>query len=43
MPTFPPRGLVADFCEQVRGYRPAPLAPEVYETEDQDAPWLKNA
>jgi hypothetical protein len=32
-----------DFCEQVLGYRPAPLAPEVYETADEDAPWLKNA
>src|SRR5262249_23098148 len=32
-----------DFCEEVLGYRPAPLAPEVYETPDQDAPWLKNA
>jgi hypothetical protein len=31
-----------DFCEQVLGYRPAPLAPEVYETPDEDAPWLKN-
>jgi hypothetical protein len=32
-----------DFCESVLGYRPAPLAPEVYETPDEDAPWLKNA
>jgi hypothetical protein len=32
-----------DFCEQVLGYRPEPLAPEVYETADQDAPWLRNA
>lgn len=32
-----------DFCESVLGYRPAPLAREVYETPDQDAPWLKNA
>jgi hypothetical protein len=32
-----------DFCEQVLGYRPAPLAPEVYETPDEEAPWLKNA
>jgi hypothetical protein len=32
-----------DFCEQVLGYRPAPLAAEVYETPDEDAPWLKNA
>ena len=31
-----------DFCEQVLGYRPAPLAAEVYETPDEDAPWLKN-
>ena len=31
-----------DFCEQVLGYRPAPLAPEVYETPDEDAPWLKS-
>ncbi len=31
-----------DFCEQVLGYRPAPLAAEVYETADQDAPWLRN-
>jgi hypothetical protein len=31
-----------DFCEQVLGYRPAPLAAEVYETPDQDAPWLRN-
>jgi hypothetical protein len=27
----------------VLGYRPAPLAAEVYETADEDAPWLKNA
>jgi hypothetical protein len=32
-----------DFCEDALGYRPEPLAPEVYETPDQDAPWLKNA
>lgn len=32
-----------DFCEQVLGYRPEPLAPEVYETPDEDAPWLRNA
>ena len=32
-----------DFCEDVLGYRPEPLAPEVYETPDEDAPWLKNA
>ncbi len=32
-----------DFCEAVLGYRPAPLAAEVYETPDADAPWLKNA
>lgn len=31
-----------DFCEKVLGYRPAPLAAEVYETPDQDAPWLRN-
>jgi hypothetical protein len=31
-----------DFCEQVLGYRPEPLAPEVYETPDEEAPWLKN-
>ncbi len=31
------------FCESVLGYRPEPLAPEVYETPDQDAPWLRNA
>jgi hypothetical protein len=31
------------FCEDVLGYRPAPLAAEVYETPDEDAPWLKNA
>jgi hypothetical protein len=31
-----------DFCERVLGYRPEPLAPEVYETPDQDAPWLRN-
>lgn len=31
-----------EFCEEVLGYRPAPLAPEVYETADDDAPWLKN-
>lgn len=31
-----------DFCEGVLGYRPEPLAPEVYETPDADAPWLKN-
>jgi hypothetical protein len=32
-----------DFCEEVLGYRPAPLAPEVYETPEEDAPWLRNA
>jgi hypothetical protein len=32
-----------EFCEEVLGYRPEPLAPEVYETPDQDAPWLRNA
>jgi hypothetical protein len=32
-----------DFCETVLGYRPEPLAPEVYETPDEDAPWLRNA
>lgn len=32
-----------DFCADVLGYRPEPLAPEVYETPDADAPWLKNA
>ncbi len=32
-----------EFCEQALGYRPAPLAPEVYETPDEEAPWLKNA
>jgi len=32
-----------DFCESVLGYRPEPLAAEVYETPDADAPWLKNA
>lgn len=32
-----------EFCEQVLGYRPEPLAPEVYETPDEEAPWLKNA
>ncbi|MBM3459623.1 MAG: hypothetical protein FJX77_13965 [Armatimonadetes bacterium] len=32
-----------DFCEGVLGFRPEPLAPEVYETPDEDAPWLKNA
>jgi len=31
------------FCEEVLGYRPEPLAAEVYETPDEDAPWLKNA
>lgn len=31
-----------EFCEQVLGYRPEPLAAEVYETPDQDAPWLRN-
>ena len=31
-----------EFCEQVLGYRPEPLAPEVYETPDEEAPWLKN-
>ena len=31
------------FCEEVLGYRPEPLAAEVYETPDQDAPWLRNA
>lgn len=32
-----------DFCESVLGFRPDPLAPEVYETPDEDAPWLRNA
>jgi hypothetical protein len=32
-----------DFCQDVLGYRPEPLAPEVYATPDADAPWLKNA
>ena len=32
-----------EFCEQVLGFRPEPLAAEVYETPDEDAPWLKNA
>lgn len=31
-----------EFCEEVLGYRPEPLAAEVYETPDQDAPWLRN-
>ncbi|MCC2669627.1 MAG: hypothetical protein K0Q72_2098 [Armatimonadetes bacterium] len=31
-----------DFCEEVLGYRPEPLAAEVYETADEDAPWLRN-
>lgn len=31
-----------EFCEDVLGYRPEPLAAEVYETPDQDAPWLRN-
>lgn len=31
-----------DFCEEVLGYRPEPLAAEVYETPEADAPWLKN-
>ena len=31
-----------DFCEEVLGFRPEPLAPEVYETPDEDAPWLRN-
>lgn len=31
-----------DFCEEVLGYRPEPLAPEVYETPAEDAPWLRN-
>jgi hypothetical protein len=31
-----------DFCQQVLGYRPAPLAPEVYEIPDEEAPWLKS-
>jgi hypothetical protein len=31
-----------EFCEEVLGYRPEPLAPEVYETPDEDAPWLRN-
>jgi hypothetical protein len=31
-----------DFCEDVLGYRPEPLAPEVYETPDAEAPWLRN-
>jgi hypothetical protein len=31
-----------DFCEEVLGFRPEPLAAEVYETPDQDAPWLRN-
>lgn len=32
-----------EFCHDVLGYRPEPLATEVYETPDEDAPWLKNA
>ncbi|MFN3649020.1 MAG: hypothetical protein ACK47B_05510 [Armatimonadota bacterium] len=32
-----------ELCEDVLGYRPAPLSAEVYETADEDAPWLKNA
>ena len=32
-----------EFCQEVLGYRPAPLAAEVYATPDEDAPWLKNA
>ena len=32
-----------EFCQEVLGYRPEPLAPELYETPDEDAPWLKNA
>jgi hypothetical protein len=32
-----------EFCEQVLGYRPEPLAPEVYQAPDEEAPWLKNA
>jgi hypothetical protein len=32
-----------EFCEETLGYRPEPLAPEVYETPDEDAPWLRNA
>jgi len=31
-----------EFCQQVLGYRPEPLAAEVYETPDEDAPWLRN-
>lgn len=31
-----------DFCEAALGYRPEPLAAEVYETPDEDAPWLRN-
>jgi hypothetical protein len=31
-----------DFCEAALGYRPEPLAPEVYETPDEDAPWIRN-
>ena len=31
-----------EFCEEVLGYRPEPLAAEVYESADQDAPWLRN-
>jgi hypothetical protein len=31
-----------DFCESALGYRPEPLAAEVYETPDEDAPWLRN-
>jgi hypothetical protein len=31
-----------DFCQEVLGYRPEPLAAEVYETPDEDAPWLRN-
>jgi len=31
-----------DFCESALGYRPEPLAAEVYETADEDAPWLRN-
>ncbi len=31
-----------EFCQDVLGFRPEPLGPEVYESADDDAPWLKN-
>ncbi len=30
------------FCADVLGYLPAPLAPEVYQAPELDAPWLRN-